>query len=321
MPDLHTRPARLEDTAAISQLARAEITAWQRRDAGGTIQDVPYEALTIYERWLHGGPWMSQETATLHLNHLLLGGGLPFVVEAEGRIVAYAEAYPGAEPAPYGEHLHLGPLLLPPYAEGTASPGPLADALIAGVRAAAKALRLPRLTAVCASGDSTSAALYGRHGLAAFSTLQRMTLPARAGQGFYKVTDHPDANPTQIKGWGMPVGRVSSARQQWESLWPLTLQAVPEIAGQQGRRVHLSASGQEALLYCEKRLYAPRQAELSLWAPRPLTGQLLTALRDWCHKEGYRTLVLTVTEETAAVLGAEAEADGYHLDVYAAAIV
>jgi hypothetical protein len=312
MNDLQVRPARLEDTAPISWLARAGISAWQQADSTGSVRDVPYEVLTIYDRWLHGGPWMSIETATLHLNHLLLGGGLPFVAEAAGQVVGYAETYPGSEAAPVGDHLHLGQMLVAPeHAEV------IADALLSGVRAAAKALKLPRLTAACASGDSASAALYARHHLGLLTSVQRMTLPARTGQGFYKVSDHPDANPMQIKGWQMPVGRIGSARQRWELLWPLTLQAVPEIARRRVQRVQMSASGQEALIYCEERPYDPRQAELSLWAPRPLTGQLLTALRDWCHKEGYRTLVLTVAEDAALVLGSEAESDGFRMEIYA----
>jgi GNAT superfamily N-acetyltransferase len=311
MTDLHIRPARLEDANPISLLARAGISAWQRADAAGSIRDVPYESLSIYERWLHGGSWMSVEMAILHLNHLLVGGGMPFVAEAEGQVVGYAEVYPGAEPAPFGDHLHIGQMLV-----ASGGDEAIGDALIIGLREAAKALKLPRLTACCASGDAPSAALYARHGMGLIATVQRMTLPARAGQGFYKVSDHPDPNPAQIKGWQMPVGRVGSARQQWEQLWPRTLQAVPEIAGRQAKRIQMMASGQEAFVYCEERLYAPRQAELSLWAPRQLSGQLLTALRDWCHKEGYRTLVLTMTEEGANVLGTEGESDGYQLEVY-----
>ena len=44
---------------------------------------------------------------------------------------------------------------------------------------------------------------------------------------------------------------------------------------------------------------------------------MLTALRDWTHREGYRTLVMFVSEETAKTLGPEAEADGYYQDVFA----
>src|SRR5512139_2051816 len=107
MTTIHIREASLDDTQAISGLFRSRISAWQRLSAQGQVEDVPYDALTIYERWLHGGPWMSVETAALHLSHLLRGAGMPFVVESGGVVVAYAEAYHGVEPAPFGDHLHL----------------------------------------------------------------------------------------------------------------------------------------------------------------------------------------------------------------------
>src|SRR5690606_359675 len=153
--------------------------------------------------------------------------------------------------------------------------------------------------------------LYRRHGMLPVSRVGRMTLTAKSGQGFYKVVEHPNPDPEQIADWFMPVGRLGSARQQWETLWPRTWNALPEIAARRTHRVRLSAAGQEALLCCQQGLYVPRNADIYLWSPKPLTSQMLTALRDWTHSEGYRTLVFVVTDETAKVLGAEAEPDGY----------
>lgn len=305
------RPARLDDAAAISGLYRSYIPAWQRLDASGRVEDVPYESLTIYERWLHGGPWMSIETAAIHLSHLLRGAGLPLVVDFGGAVAAYAELYAGLEAEPYGDHLHLGHRVVAP----DVPPAALEDALLQGALAVGRARRCMRFTANVVAGDGAGD-LYGQHGLTPLTRIQRYTLPAKSGQGFYKAVEHPNENAAQIGRWFMPVGRVGSARQQWEMLWPRTLDAIPEIRDRRVQRLHFSASGQEALVYCQPQLYAPRSAELSLWSPKPLTPQLLTALRDWTHREGYRTLVLTAGPETAGVLGGEAESDGFYLDVY-----
>jgi hypothetical protein len=43
---------------------------------------------------------------------------------------------------------------------------------------------------------------------------------------------------------------------------------------------------------------------------------MVTALRDWMHREGFRTLLLTVTAETAPTLGPDAEPDGYAVETY-----
>ena len=63
MNSIHMRGAALDDTQAISALFRSHIAVWQRLNAGGQVEDVSYDSLTIYDRWMHGGPWMSGETA------------------------------------------------------------------------------------------------------------------------------------------------------------------------------------------------------------------------------------------------------------------
>ncbi len=311
MTGIQVRPAALDDTQAISALFRARITAWQRLNASGQVEDVPYTALTIYERWLHGGPWMSVETAALHLSHLLRGAGLPIVVEVEGEVCGYSEGYHGQEAEPYGDHLHV--------AHMTAEPD-LHDAILAHWLEQAAAMRCQRVTATCVANDAAARALYERHGLQPLTRVQRLSLPARTGQVFYKASDHPAANPAQINGWYMQVGRLGSARQQWETLWPRTWFALPELREQRAHRLHFSVAGQEALVYCQQPLYVPRSAELSCWTPKPFSTQVLTAIRDWAHREGYRTLVMLVPDEVAKLLGADAEPDGYTQETYAAAV-
>jgi hypothetical protein len=314
MTNIHVRQATLDDTTAISALARAHIQVWQRVNAQGQVEDMPYEALTIYERWLHGGPWMSLETGALQLSHLLRGAGIPFVAVVDEQVMAYAEAYHGVEPTPFGDHLHLANLIVSSDHSG------LKDSVLDYLLEETKAFKCQRLTAQCVANDSEAATLYKRHGMKSLARFQRLTLSAKTGQGFYKVSDHPNANPTQIAEWFMPVGRFGSARQQWETLWPRTWNAIPEIRAQRTHRLQFSASGQEAFVYCQQQLYAPRNADIYLWSPKPLTGQLLTALRDWAHKEGYRALVMLVMEETIKTLGSDAEPDGYFQDVYAVSV-
>ncbi len=114
MNSIHMRGATLDDTQTISALFCAHITVWQRLSSSGKVEDIAYDSLTIYDRWLHGGPWMSVETAAIHLSHLLRGAGIPLVIEVEGKIVAYAEAYRGTEPEPFGDHYHLAQVVVHP---------------------------------------------------------------------------------------------------------------------------------------------------------------------------------------------------------------
>jgi len=54
--------------------------------------------LSVEERYLRGGPWMSVETCSIHINNLLLEGQLPAVAELNGRIVGEAEVLFSEEP-------------------------------------------------------------------------------------------------------------------------------------------------------------------------------------------------------------------------------
>jgi GNAT superfamily N-acetyltransferase len=309
----HLRQATLDDTQAISTLFRSHISVWQRLTGQGHVEDVPYETLTIYERWLHGGPWMSPETGAIQLNHLLLGAGLPVVAEQDGRVVAYAEAYHGVEPAPFGEHLHLGQMIVHQQ-QATAG---FDRALLEYLLEQTKVYKCQRLTANCVANDADTSALYTQYGMQPVVRVMRLSLAAKTGQGFYRAVDNLNSDAQQIMGWHMPVGRLGSARQQWETLWPRLWNAIPPIRERRAHRLQFSAAGQEAYLSCQQQLYDARSADIYCWSPKPLTGQLLTAIRDWAHREGYRTLVMAVTPETIKTLGPEADADGYYQDVYA----
>ncbi|ASJ02497.1 GNAT family acetyltransferase [Thermococcus profundus] len=54
--------------------------------------------LSVRERYLRGGPWMSVETCSVHINALLLDGQYPIVAELDGRIVGEAEVFLSEEP-------------------------------------------------------------------------------------------------------------------------------------------------------------------------------------------------------------------------------
>jgi hypothetical protein len=147
--------------------------------------------------------------------------------------------------------------------------------------------------------------------------MQRYMLPARTGQSFYKVGEHFNADPDQINDWSMSIGRTESARCHWEEVWARTWDIIPEIRAQQTHRLHISVSGHEAFVCCQQMRYSPRSATIYCWSPKPLTSQLLVAIRDWTHKQNYRTLALIVTPETVKLLGSEAEADPFTRQIFA----
>ena len=99
---LEVRPAALGDAQAITEVHCSDIKEWVRHG-----EKTSYEFLTTTERWAHGGPWMSVETCTIHINNLLLAGHLPLVATVEGSVIAEAEVYYGKEPLPYGLNANI----------------------------------------------------------------------------------------------------------------------------------------------------------------------------------------------------------------------
>lgn len=313
--NIQVRRALLDDSAAISALFRSHIYTWQRLNTRGLAEDVAYSQLTLHERWLHGGPCMSIETCAIHLAHLLLGAGIPLVAEQDGQIAAYAEAYLNNEPAPYGQHLSLAEIVVGhPH---TSVQTELEDALLAALLAEAKKLKIQRLTV----HSSQPTPIIERHGFIPLTVVARYSLPARTGQVFYKSVDHPNPDASQIASLMMPSGRLASPRQQWETYWPPTWQVIPEIAAQRVHRLRFSAAGQDAFLFIQQQPFDARAAWIYAWSSKALTGQYLTALRDWAHREGYRILIMIVSEEAAKTLGSEAEPDGYRQHVYVLDVV
>lgn len=318
MTELAVRPALLDDTAAISALFRAPISVWQRIDSRGHVESLPYEALSIYERWTHGGPWMSVETGAVLLSRLLRGLGVSLVaVTDDHTIIGYAEAYPGDEAAPFGAHLHLGHLVT---IENDEIAEAARDALMRRLLEIAATMPGHRLTVTTAGENDPQTVLYRAYGFERLTSAQRYTLPAKTGQSFYKALDYSASGVDQIKGWQMSIGRTESASQHWEVLWPRLWEIIPEMTERRTHRLHLTASGQEAFLCCQQQTYTPRAADVYCWSPKPLTAQLLTAIRDWAHRESYRTLALIVSPDTAKLLGPEAESDPYTRHIYSVTV-
>jgi hypothetical protein len=322
MAKIYVRQAQMDDTQPISLLFRSRVERWQRLNPQGQVEDLPYPALTIYERWLHGSQndsaWMNVETGAIWLSHLLRGGGIPVVAVAQddesldSTVLAYAEAYHSTEPDPFGDHLHLAQLITHP------DHSDLKALLIQHLLEQIQVMQdCHRLTVSLAEYDAESKAFYQGMGMKPLARARRFVLPAKTGQGFYKAVDNPTVDSAQVEGWWMSVGRSESARQHWEMLWPRLWDAIPEIASRPTYRLRFSASGQDAYIICQQQLYNPRSAEIFCWSPKPLTSQLLIAIRDWTHRQGYRDLVFTVTEDAVKTLGTEAEPQPYDREIFA----
>ncbi len=297
------RQATIDDTQKIVDLFTARVTIWQRLSAAGQVENLPYDELTIYERWLHGGAWMSLETGAIWLSHLLSGNGLAYVVDAAGQILAYAEAFANRELTPLGTHLHVADMLV---AEDSADAVHLllADAILADARAPG------RLSVDYPAYDQDQATYFRKYfGAAEEARLTRYTLNAHIGQSFYKSQEFDKTDASLIDGWALAVGRWTSPRALWESEWTEHWSGIPQIAQRKKHRHYVNASGHEAFVCFHQQLYNERNAEVYCWSPRNLSTQLLVAIRDMGHRRGFRVLTLALPDFSAKLLPADTTTD------------
>ncbi len=300
------RQATLDDTQAIVTLFRSRIPKWQRLNEHGQVEDLPYANLTIYERWLHGGAWMTLETGVLWLSHLLSGHGLAYVVDNDGEIVAYAEAFYDNEFQPLGNHLYVSQILVDESCADNVH-HQLADAILQDARG------VGRLTVSYPQYDTALATYYRKYfGANEILRLTRHSLNAQTGQSFYKTRDHHDDDSHQIEGWEMSIGRLTSPRMVWETEWTEHWTAIKEITARKKHRLHINAAGHEAIVCYHQQLYNSRAADVYCWSPKKLSSQLIVAIRDWGHRAGYRTLILALPDDYAKLLPAEATAEPHY---------
>ena len=297
------RQATLEDTQKIVELFTARVTIWQRLNESRQVENLPYHDLTIYERWLHGGAWMSLETGAIWLSHVLSGNGLAYVVDDEDSIIAYAEAFTNRELTPMGTHLHLAEMQI---AEGSADKVHLllADAILGDARGPG------RLSVEYPAYDQEQATYYRKYfGCAESLGLTRYALHAQTGQSFYKSQDFDKVDASMIDGWALAVGRVTSPRALWEQEWIEHWSSIPRIIERKKHRQYVNASGHEALVCFHQQLYNDRNADVYCWSPRNLSTQLLVAIRDMGHRLGFRMLTLALPDFSAKILPADTAAD------------
>lgn len=309
---ISVRLATLADAVAITDLHKSDIARWERIGPRGETIPVRYEDLTLYERWQHGGPWLSIESCAVHLNHLLAGVGFPLVAELDGQVLAEAEVYESFEPRPFGHHLDLA--LIATHTEATHQG--LGTALIKYIIEMARLMKCERVTVSHAEASD----FYAKHGFKHTLTGCGVRIPSQPGRVFYQSTELTDRDPNQIKGWHMLLGRYQSSRQEWDKLFPQDWAAgIPEILSIRTAHVKLTVTGQNAILFVQDVDVPgsqPGDGALSCWSARPLSNPLFTAIRDWGARNGFPALSSYMMEHDLPLLGNDAQQTDYAQEVY-----
>jgi GNAT superfamily N-acetyltransferase len=307
------RLANLADTRSLTAIHCSLVERWERADAGGPLIETPYEALTLHERWEHGGPWMSVETCAVHLNRLLAGSGIPLVAELDGEVRAMAEVYESHEPPPLGHNLEISVIATQRDYQGKG----LGTALLDYIVEMGRLTKCERLTV----SDAEAPDFYIRRNFRHTHSGRGVRILPQLGRVFYQATELTDRDAGQIKGWAMPLGRYRSSRQEWDRLFPQDWAAgVPELLDISMAHVKMTVTGGQHMILFARDAFQPDakpgDVSLACWAPRSLTPQMLTAIRDWAYRSGYPRLISYMMDADLPLLGAEGEITDYRQDLY-----
>ena len=315
MSTITVRLATLQDTTAICAIQCSHIVEWQRLSSEGQLISAPYNDLSLYERWLHGGHWLSVETSAVHLNRLLAGAGTVLVAEADGAVLAMAELYDSEEAAPFGHCLHISALSA--HHDFSLPNQALETALLQYAVQIAEATHCQRLTY---AGPSLPG-FYAERGFKLLQSGRQVRLQTQAGRAVYQSEPFSERSAAQIRGWQMPFGRYQAARVEWEALFPQDWAAgIPELTDIRLAHLKLSAAGQNALIFLRES-DQPGECELFLWSLRAISSPLITALRDCAYREGFETMVTFSADANWGLLQAvDAVSTGYQQHIFERAI-
>jgi GNAT superfamily N-acetyltransferase len=86
------------------------VEKWIKYSEGDVEAD--YKDLSIEDRFLNGGPWMSIETCSVHLNNLLVNDQHPLIALYDGRTVGELELYVGEEKGILGKNAYIDILVV-----------------------------------------------------------------------------------------------------------------------------------------------------------------------------------------------------------------
>ncbi|MCS7178116.1 MAG: GNAT family N-acetyltransferase [Anaerolineae bacterium] len=255
MKRLTIRPATPEDAAAITAIHCSHISVWRR---GGKGDIVPYEALSPYEQWLHGGPWMNAETCAAHLRRWQETGHLTLVALLGEEVVGEAEFVEDEEPLPYGHVLHLSLLIVHRAYLGQGVGRALVDA---GVTLA----RERGCIALTTQPEQAAEPFYHRVGFEPWLWLREWQAPAREVFLPADLRRADDAPYPAGQGLVLRVGRYQASRHMW---YEMANRPLPELARLPWGRWQAPMPGGEKLwLGLRAQPLAPTQADGFIWMP------------------------------------------------------
>ena len=286
-PALKIRHARLEDASQISDIHRSHVDRWYRK-LDAEQYEVPYGSLSLSERWGFGGPWMSVETCSVHLNNLLLRRQFPIVAQRGKKLAGEMELFTGNEGAPYGKNMHIGLLYV---RKGSTGRG-IGTALVNKAQAMAAEQECDTLTV---SSDQANEGFYKKCGFTRSGTLVELEAVTRP----YDVNIKPLRVPLNVQSFAhrktMPIGRYQSSAFHMFELQDTF--AIPEYLNCRRDRVFAEVNGHPSMFSFIKYDIPASRTDVSAWTDGAKTADLVFAALTMLHNEGIKSANILLADK------------------------
>ena len=123
---------------------------------------------------------------------------------------------------------------------------------------------------------------YEANGFERVARARRFLMTAQGGRVFFRASAHPNEDPAQIDGWELAIGRVSSSRCQWERDWRAVV-GMRWLSKDDCAWIAFGSRspGMRRWFGARQGAYHRQSVEIALWSMKPLSVQLVIALREW----------------------------------------
>jgi ribosomal protein S18 acetylase RimI-like enzyme len=287
---LKLRHARLDDAGQICDINRSHIERWYRK-IDAEQYEVPYDSLSISERWGFGGPWMSIETCAIHLNNLLLKHQLPIVAQIGEELVGVMELFLGKEAAPLGNNMHIGLLYVK---KGHTGKG-VGRALVEKAFNLAAEHGCDTVTVASSQANET---FYEKCGFERSRAMIEIEVIPKESDVAIKPLRAPLNVQSFARGKSMVIGRYQSSSYHLFELQDAC--ATPDFLSARRETVFAEVSGYPSLFAFVKYGVQPQTAEVYAWTEGTDTGDVISAALTLLHRDhvGYATLLLAMEDYT-----------------------
>ncbi|MCD1295249.1 N-acetyltransferase [Methanocella sp. CWC-04] len=297
--DTKIRYARLDDASAICNIHRSHIDSWYRL-FDGKRYETGYESMTLSERCGTGGPWMSVETCSIHLNNLILRRHYPIVFEHRGSLLGEMELFISREGSTFGKNAHIGLLYVK---KGHTRKG-IGRALVD------KAIDIARENAcdtVTVSSGMSTEGFYESCGFKKTSALGEVRIKTRDHDVDIRSLKAPVNIQSFVWGKEMRPGRYqSSAYHIFEMHDNIALPVYANISRQ---NIYYEVNGKSSAVSCLTYDTTPPKTIFFGWTDGATLAEMLLSSLTILHKRGVETAHTIMTMEEHESISDKIESD------------